>query len=64
MLFCGMAIGDGDRKHKANDFRSPRAPSGSVQGLLIDFFDLEAARSSSRCLRESPIISRQMRSST
>ena len=25
MLFCGMAIGYGDRKHKANDFRSPRA---------------------------------------
>jgi nitroreductase len=28
MLFCGMAIGYGDRKHKANDFRSPRAPLG------------------------------------
>ena len=25
MLFCAMAIGYGDRKHKANDFRSPRA---------------------------------------
>jgi nitroreductase len=25
MLFCGMAIGYGDRGHKANDFRSPRA---------------------------------------
>ena len=25
MLFCGMAIGYGNRKHKANDFRSPRA---------------------------------------
>jgi nitroreductase len=25
MLFCGMAIGYGDRKHKANDFHSPRA---------------------------------------
>ena len=25
MLFCGMAIGYGDRKHKANDFRSPHA---------------------------------------
>jgi nitroreductase len=25
MLFCGMAIGYGDRKHRANDFRSPRA---------------------------------------
>jgi nitroreductase len=25
MLFCVMAIGYGDRKHKANDFRSPRA---------------------------------------
>ena len=25
MLFCGMGIGYGDRKHKANDFRSPRA---------------------------------------
>ena len=25
ILFCGMAIGYGDRKHKANDFRSPRA---------------------------------------
>src|SRR3954465_15975190 len=25
MLFCGMAIGYGDGKHKANDFRSPRA---------------------------------------
>jgi nitroreductase len=25
MLFCGMAIGYGDRAHKANDFRSPRA---------------------------------------
>ncbi len=25
MLFCGMAIGYGDHKHKANDFRSPRA---------------------------------------
>jgi nitroreductase len=25
MLFCGMSIGYGDRKHKANDFRSPRA---------------------------------------
>src|SRR5690242_8072538 len=25
MLFCGVAIGYGDRKHKANDFRSPRA---------------------------------------
>src|SRR5262249_15494607 len=24
MLFCGMAIGYGDRRHKANDFRSPR----------------------------------------
>ena len=28
MLFCGMAIGYGDRKHKANDFRSPRAELG------------------------------------
>jgi hypothetical protein len=36
----------------------------AAQGLLVDFFDLEAACSSSRCLRESPIISRQMRSST
>jgi nitroreductase len=25
MLFCGVAIGYGDRRHKANDFRSPRA---------------------------------------
>ena len=25
MLFCGVAIGYGDHKHKANDFRSPRA---------------------------------------
>jgi len=25
MLFCGVAIGYGNRKHKANDFRSPRA---------------------------------------
>lgn len=25
MLFCAIAIGYGDRKHKANDFRSPRA---------------------------------------
>jgi nitroreductase len=25
MLFCGLAVGYGDRKHKANDFRSPRA---------------------------------------
>jgi nitroreductase len=25
LLFCGVAIGYGDRKHKANDFRSPRA---------------------------------------
>ena len=25
MLFCGVAIGYGDRKHKANDFHSPRA---------------------------------------
>lgn len=25
MLFCGVAIGYGDRKHRANDFRSPRA---------------------------------------
>ena len=25
MLFCGFAIGYGDRKHKANDFHSPRA---------------------------------------
>ena len=25
ILFCGVAIGYGDRKHKANDFRSPRA---------------------------------------
>jgi nitroreductase len=25
MLFCGVAIGYGDRKHKANDVRSPRA---------------------------------------
>jgi nitroreductase len=25
MLFCALAIGYGDRKHKANDFRSPRA---------------------------------------
>src|SRR3569832_953452 len=25
MLFCGVAIGYGDRQHKANDFRSPRA---------------------------------------
>lgn len=25
MLFCSVAIGYGDRKHKANDFRSPRA---------------------------------------
>jgi nitroreductase len=25
ILFCGLAIGYGDRKHKANDFRSPRA---------------------------------------
>ena len=25
MLFCAVAIGYGDRKHKANDFRSPRA---------------------------------------
>jgi hypothetical protein len=38
--------------------------SRAAQGLLVDFFDLEAACSSSRCLRESPIISRQMRSST
>jgi nitroreductase len=28
MLFCGMAIGYGDRTHKANDFRSPRAELG------------------------------------
>ncbi len=28
MLFCGVAIGYGDRKHKANDFRSPRAELG------------------------------------
>ena len=28
MLFCGFAIGYGDRKHKANDFRSPRAELG------------------------------------
>jgi len=25
MLFCGVAIGYGDRQHKPNDFRSPRA---------------------------------------
>jgi len=25
MLFCAVAVGYGDRKHKANDFRSPRA---------------------------------------
>lgn len=25
MLFCGVAVGYGDRQHKANDFRSPRA---------------------------------------
>ena len=25
MVFCAVAIGYGDRKHKANDFRSPRA---------------------------------------
>ena len=25
MLFCGMAVGYGDREHKANAFRSPRA---------------------------------------
>ena len=25
MMFCAVAIGYGDRKHKANDFRSPRA---------------------------------------
>jgi nitroreductase len=25
MLFCAVAIGYGDREHKANDFRSPRA---------------------------------------
>src|SRR6201991_5125720 len=25
MLFCAVAIGYGDHKHKANDFRSPRA---------------------------------------
>jgi nitroreductase len=25
MLFCAVAIGYGDRKHKANNFRSPRA---------------------------------------
>ena len=25
MLFCAVSIGYGDRKHKANDFRSPRA---------------------------------------
>jgi nitroreductase len=25
MLFCAVAIGYGNRKHKANDFRSPRA---------------------------------------
>ncbi len=25
MLFCAVAIGYGDRRHKANDFRSPRA---------------------------------------
>jgi nitroreductase len=30
MLFCGMAIGYGDRKHKANDFRSPRAELSEV----------------------------------
>jgi nitroreductase len=28
MLFCGMAIGYGNRTHKANDFRSPRAELG------------------------------------
>jgi nitroreductase len=28
MLFCAVAIGYGDRKHKANDFRSPRAELG------------------------------------
>jgi len=26
MLFCGVAIGYGDRSHPANSFRSPRAP--------------------------------------
>jgi nitroreductase len=26
MLFCGLAIGYGDRQHAANGFRSPRAP--------------------------------------
>jgi hypothetical protein len=26
MLFCGLAIGYGDRTHPANSFRSPRAP--------------------------------------
>jgi nitroreductase len=29
MLFCAVAIGYGDRKHKANDFRSPRAELGA-----------------------------------
>ncbi|MFL4977152.1 MAG: nitroreductase, partial [Xanthobacteraceae bacterium] len=26
MLFCGVALGYGDRAHPANSFRSPRAP--------------------------------------
>ena len=30
ILFCGVAIGYGDRKHKANDFRSPRAELSRV----------------------------------
>jgi predicted anti-sigma-YlaC factor YlaD len=33
----------------------------AVQGLLVDFFALEAVRSSFWCLRESPIISRQLK---
>ena len=34
MLFCGMAIGYGDRKHKANDFRSPRAELVRILQIL------------------------------
>jgi nitroreductase len=34
MLFCGLAIGYGDRSHPANSFRSPRAPAAEFCTFL------------------------------
>ena len=50
MLFCGIAIGYGDRKHKANNFRSSRAALGRVLHVLR-LFDLKVSKKSPRFCR-------------